>query len=67
MNNKIMIVGIMSIVLMVFFAGCTKAGTTAPPVSSENVETASSSVESTAGDFVTDATPASEQVVPDLT
>lgn len=67
MNNKITIVSIMSIVLMVFFAGCTKTATTAPTVSSENVETASSTVESTADDFVNDATPTQDQQVPDLT
>lgn len=67
MNNKILIVSIMSIAAMVFLAGCTKASITAPVVPSENVESSSSIAESTADSFVNDATPTSDQVVPDLT
>ena len=70
MNNKILILSIMSIAAMVFLAGCTKAvapGTTAPTVSSGNVESSSSAAQSTADTFVNDATPTSDQVVPDLT
>ena len=68
--SKLLLISTLSLVSIILLAGCTKvapAGTTAPTVSSENVETASSSVESTSGNFVSDATPTSDQVVPDLT
>ncbi len=69
MNKIILIIGILSLVSMVFLAGCSKGGTTttAPTVSSGNVESSASSAESTADSFVNDATPTSDQVVPDLT
>ncbi len=69
MNNKFLFVGITAIALIVFLAGCTKAKepVTPPTVSSENVESSSSSTETAADSFVNDATPTADQVVPDLT
>ena len=67
MNNKILLLGVLSVALMVFLAGCAKTSTTAPTVSSENVESSSSSTETVAGSFVDDATPTADQIVPDLT
>ena len=57
---------------MIFLAGCSRGpqqppATTAPEVPSENIESASSSAESSADNFINDATPTSDQVVPDLT
>lgn len=65
--NKILIASMLS--LIVLFAGCTKApaGTTAPSVTSGNVESASSTAESASENFVNDATPTPDQEVPDLT
>ncbi|MBI2543078.1 MAG: hypothetical protein HYW24_02750 [Candidatus Aenigmarchaeota archaeon] len=65
MNGKLLI--IMSVVAMVFLAGCAKAPAAAPTISSGNVEESSSNVETTSNEFVNDATPTSDQVVPDLT
>ena len=69
MNNKILLIGIVSLAMMVFLAGCAKAKSpvTPPTVSSENVESSSSSAESVSDSFVGDATPTSDQIVPDLT
>ena len=73
MNKTVLTFSILSIIAMVFLAGCSRGPqqppttTTAPEVPSENVESASSSAESSADNFVNDATPTSDQVVPDLT
>lgn len=68
MNNKVLLTGVLALMVAIFLAGCAKAPvTTAPTVASENVESSSSAAESTSDGFVNDATPTSEQVVPDLT
>ena len=70
MKNKLLIIGILSLAAMIFLAGCTKStsstNTSAPTVASADVETSSSSVESSSGSFVSDSTPTNDQVVPDL-
>jgi hypothetical protein len=78
MNKTVLTFSILSIMTMVFLAGCSRGPqqpptqqppilTAAPEVHSENIESASSSAESSADNFVNDATPTSDQVVPDLT
>ncbi len=70
MRKNIIIFSVLSLVTMIFLAGCAKAPTsaaTAPTVPSGNVESSSSSVETTADTFVNDATPTSDQEVPNLT
>ena len=73
MNKTVLTFSILSIMTMIFLAGCSKGPqqppitTTVPEVPSENVEAASSSAESSADNFVNDATPTSDQAVPDLT
>ncbi|MBI2547368.1 MAG: hypothetical protein HYW23_02890 [Candidatus Aenigmarchaeota archaeon] len=69
MNRNLLIIGALSIMAIVFLAGCTSgsAPSAAPNVSSQNVENSSSTVESTASNFVNQSTPTADQVVPDLT
>ena len=67
MKKRLLVFSLLAIVLL---AGCTKGTvptTNAPAISSENVEAASSSTETAANNFVNDATPTNDQVVPDLT
>lgn len=65
MNQKILFAGL--VIAVVLFAGCTRTpSTTAPTVSSEGVESASSSAEIATGDFVNQSTPTDDQTVPNL-
>lgn len=58
-------VGVLSLITMIFLAGCTTQPT-APTVTSENVESSSAATETASSDFVDQSTPTADQTVPDL-